>query len=399
MRIGSQAIVILIFCSTFFPLLGCWDRREINDIAIVLSTGIDYKDEKEIELSVEIVMPEEMAGKIKEGGGGSGTRTTFVESATGVTMADARSKLQEKIARFLFWGHAEATIIGEELAKQGIREHVDFFGRMPETRLRNKVLVSKGKAKELISSLPHLEDSASETVRELTEFQIGMDVTISELLQMLTSDTGGVALPMIESTSSEKETGKLSDKTQLQLMGTAVFNEDKMIGSLDSEVTRGLLWLRDDIQYATITLDVPEGEGKVSMEMIRSHTELIPRIENDTWKVTVKIITEDDVIQNASNLDLRNPEFIQMLEKQIEKEIEERIKLAVEEVQKEMKVDIFKFNNAFQRKYKKEWQTAKKDWDKIFPKIEIEYVIDAHILRPGVSTEPPAVPKNEVKQK
>jgi spore germination protein KC len=177
-----------------------------------------------------------------------------------------------------------------------------------------------------------------------------------------------------------------------------VFKDDKMIGSLDSEVTRGLLWLRDEIQYATITVDVPEGEGKVSMEMIKAQTELIPRIENDTWKMTVKVEVWDDIIQNASNLDLRNPEFIKMLEKELEKAIEERIKKAVELAQKEMKVDIFTFNTIFQREYKKKWQTAKENWDVIFPEIEIAYDIKAHVLRPGNSITPPAVPDKEVKE-
>ncbi|WP_227938969.1 Ger(x)C family spore germination protein [Alkalihalobacillus deserti] len=397
-KLIKKVVIILLLCDTLFLLTGCWDRREINDIAIILNTGIDYKDEKEIELSVEIVMPEEMSGKIMEGGGGGGVRTTFVESATGVTMADARSKLQEKVARFLIWGHAEVTVIGEKLAEQGIREHIDFFARLPEARLRNHIFVSKGTAKDLISSLPHLEDSSSDTLKELAQFQIGMEVTMKDLLQMLKSEAGGVALPMVETVPFKQEKGKMEDKTQMKLSGTAVFKDDKMIGSLDSEVTRGLLWLRDEIQYATVTVDVPVGEGKISSEMIRAQTDLIPSIENDTWKMTVKVEVEDDIIQNASNLDLRNPEFIKMIEKELEKTIEERIKKAVDKAQKEMKVDIFTFNTSFQREYKKKWQTAKENWDVIFPKIEIVYEIKVHVLRPGSTTTPPTVPEKEVKE-
>ncbi|MGJ9384414.1 Ger(x)C family spore germination protein [Salipaludibacillus sp. CF4.18] len=399
-KVIKKIVIILLLCTAFFPLTGCWDRLEVNDIAIVLSTGIDYTDEKEIELSVEIVMPEELAGKLKEGGGGGGARTTFVESATGVTMADARSKLQEKIARFLIWGHAEATVIGEKLAEQGIQEHADFFGRLPKARLRNQIFVSKGTAKDLISSLPHLEDSTSDTIKELAQFQIGMEVTMKDLLQMLKSETGGAALPMIEGIPSEKEKGKMEDKTQIKLSGTAVFKDAKMIGSLNSEVTRGLLWLRDEIQYATVTVNVPEdeGEGKVSMEMIRSQTELIPHIENDNWKMTVKAEVEGDIIQNASNLDLRNPDFIKMLEKELEKSIEERIKKAVDKVQKEMRVDIFTFHTIFQREYTKKWQTAKDNWDKIFPEIEIVYEIEVHVQRPGNSVAPLGGPEKEVKE-
>jgi spore germination protein KC len=91
---------------------------------------------------------------------------------------------------------------------------------------------------------------------------------------------------MIKSIPFKKGEGKMEDKTQLMLSGTTVFKGDKMIGSLDDSVTRGLLWIRDDIKYATITVDVGEGDGKVTSEMVRSFTELVPRIENETWKLT-----------------------------------------------------------------------------------------------------------------
>ncbi|OIJ15281.1 hypothetical protein BKP35_05385 [Anaerobacillus arseniciselenatis] len=394
----SKTLLVILLSILLSLVIGCWDRREINDIAIVLSTGIDYINEDEIELSVEIVMPEEMAGHIGEGGRG-GDRSTFVESATGVTMADARSKLQQKLSRFLFWGHAENTVIGEKLAEKGIREHLDFFSRMPETRLRNWVFVSEGKAKDLISSLPHLENSAAATFIELSEFQIGMNVTMKDLMQMLKSDTGGAALPIFESLPPKKEKGKLEGRFQPYLSGTAVFKDDKMIGKLNDEVSRGLLWIRDEIHYATVTVDVEEegATGKVSLELIRSHTELIPKIKNNKWSMILKIYAEDDVIQNASHLDLRNPDFIKMIETKMEEAIEERIKLVVEQVQKQMKVDIFNFNESFQRHYTKEWQTAKKNWDEIFPEIEIEYIIEAAVLRPGTSTTPSAVPERELK--
>ncbi|WP_251028002.1 MULTISPECIES: Ger(x)C family spore germination C-terminal domain-containing protein [unclassified Bacillus (in: firmicutes)] len=180
------------------------------------------------------------------------------------------------------------------------------------------------------------------------------------------------------------------------LSGTAVFKGDKMVGTLDESVTRGLLWVRDEIKSATITVDVEEGEGKVTGEMIRSYTKLIPRIENETWKITINCKVEDDVIQNASTLDLRDPKSMRMLERKFEEKIEERIQEAVEEVQQEMNVDIFNFHRSFQRKYTKEWQSAKVNWDEIFPTVEIEYDIDVKILRPGLSTDPPAVPKSEV---
>jgi len=393
----KPSLVLLTLCNLCF-LVGCWDRSEINDIAIITATALDYSNENEIELSVEIVIPESMSAMVKEGGG-SGARSTFVESAIGETLADARSNLQTKVARTLFWGHSESTVIGEKLAEHGIKEHLDFFSRMPETRFRNVVYVSQGKAKEIISSLPHLEDTASETLHELAQFESGLHITMKDLFQMLKSQTGETTLPLIKVVQT-KEEGKMKDKTQLIINGAALFKEDKMIGTMDQVETRGILWIRNEIKTATVTINIEDGEGKgkVSLEMIRSSTELQPSIENGRWKMKIIITTEDDIIQNASNFDMRSPDIIHKIKMKAEKDIEDRVKQAVSIVKDDKKVDILTFGESFRRKYPKEWQKVKDKWEERFPEIEVEYDVTVKVLRPGEATEPPAVPDDKVKE-
>ncbi|WP_318509303.1 Ger(x)C family spore germination protein [Bacillus sp. T3] len=313
-------------------------------------------------------------------------------------MAAARTKMQEKIARTLFWGHADATVFGEKMAKKGIREHLDFFARTLDARLRNKVFVCEGEAKDFLPSVPHLEDSASDTLNELSQFQISMDVTMSQLMQMMSNETGGALLPYVK-TETSKGKGKMKGKTQLALNGVAVFEEDKMIERLDDSLTRGILWVRDEVDFATITADVDDENGKITSFLIRSHTKLIPNIKNGKWSITIQCKTEDDLVQNASTLDIRKSETIQMIEKKLEERLETRIKQTVERVQQDLQVDVLKFNRAFQRKYPKAWKQAKADWKDIYPDIEVSYDITVKVLRPGLSTEPTAVPDKEVKGK
>ena len=45
---------------------GCWSRREINETAHILGTGIDLAEDGRIRLTVQIVRPAPFAG----GGGG-----------------------------------------------------------------------------------------------------------------------------------------------------------------------------------------------------------------------------------------------------------------------------------------------------------------------------------------
>lgn len=39
------------------------------------------------------------------------------------------------------------------------------------------------------------------------------------------------------------------------MAGTAVLKKDKMVGQIDTKVTRGLLWLRNEIEVTAITIN------------------------------------------------------------------------------------------------------------------------------------------------
>ncbi|MDG0790058.1 hypothetical protein OMP38_03720 [Cohnella ginsengisoli] len=48
----------IIAASMLLPLsAGCWDRLEINDLALVMATGIDEVEEGQVKLSVQIFVP------------------------------------------------------------------------------------------------------------------------------------------------------------------------------------------------------------------------------------------------------------------------------------------------------------------------------------------------------
>ncbi|WP_314003273.1 hypothetical protein [uncultured Paenibacillus sp.] len=67
---GIKLILALVLL--MFLLTGCWDRTEINDLALITAAGIDKKDEKTIELSVLVFAPKGAAGGQSGLGGGGG---------------------------------------------------------------------------------------------------------------------------------------------------------------------------------------------------------------------------------------------------------------------------------------------------------------------------------------
>jgi spore germination protein KC len=391
--------VLSLFISTLF-LSGCWDRKEINDVAIVVGTGLDKPEDTEegaqVELSIQYIVPGAVSGGGMGGnsGGTRGGKPIEVKSQTGESLFDAMSKLQEKMPRRIFWGHNKAIILSEDFAKEGIREQIDFFSRHPDPRLRSYVFVTEGKAKDILNLQLPLEQYSAEELRELSKFEISISVTVKDLLQMLKSEARATALPWIE-----KVTEDVSQTEKLRLNGTAVFKNGKMIGRIDDKTTRGVLWIRNEIYSAAVTVSPEETEGVISLNLLRSNTVLVPKIESGKWKISIIIDVEDDIVQNGTKLNTMNPEVIKKLEKLLEKDLKDRVNLALEQVQKDMRADIFGFSEAFHHKYPKQWNKVKDHWDEVFPEIEVTIISRPKIRRPGNSTVPQGLPEDEVKEK
>jgi spore germination protein KC len=390
----TKAVKLMLafsICSFTILLTGCWDRVEINDLALVLATGLDKTDDDKIELSVQLAIPKAMGGG--QGMSGGGGKTTTVEKATGETIFEAMSRLQEKVPRRIFLGHNQVIIIGEKLAEEGIQKHIDFFARHPDPRIEAFTFVTDGKAIDALKVIPDLERSSAEIARELANFKVGLSVTVKDLLQMISSEAGATALPWIE-VEQEPE-----GKGGLRVNGTAVFKRDKMVGRIDDKVTRGVLWLRNEIELSAVTFKPEGAEDQISFNLLRSRTELIPKIENGNWKMIVKIVTEDDVVENETKLNLMNLKIVKKLEKQLAEDIDKRIRLTFEQIQKEMEADIFGFADAFHRQYPDQWSEVKDQWNEKFPEIKVEIKSKAYIRRSGMSTSPQGVPEKEVKGK
>ncbi|MFC5647876.1 Ger(x)C family spore germination protein [Paenibacillus solisilvae] len=390
----SHPLVLAIFlCFYAVILTGCWDRTEVNDLALITGAAIDYHSKKKIALSVQIFIARASGG----GGGvgmekksGSGTQNTFVRTATGENIAAALANLQEQIPRKLFWGHAEIVIFGEAAAKNGIRDDIDYLMRAPQPRERAYIYVSKGKASEALELQSILERDTSEVLREISKSKIMISVTLAELAAMLTSDSGDAALPYLNPVISKSE----KDKAMSLIRGTAVFKKDKMTGSINDSISRGALWLRNEMKTAVITVNPKNSSGELSFRLLNSSTKLKPSIVNGELKMAVDIHTEVDALQNETSLNLISDEkALKKVEAYINFDIESRVKLALKRVQKGMKSDIFDFASVFHRAYPKEWEKMKDHWSELYPTVDVTVTAKSKVLRPGLSNVEPTSPK------
>lgn len=378
----KTVLLLLALSLCTFSLSGCWDQTEVNDLAIITAAGLDLTEDHQLELSIKMTVTSPSGAQQTEGmsdssGGGGGQ--SIVRSVKGKNMADAASKLQQVMTRKVFWGQDEVFIFGERLAKEGLSEPMNFLLRHPGPRERANLFVSKGSAKAVLELDPPVERSVADALRSMAKARTGLNITMKELAQMMTGKANAAVIPLVEI----KHTQKPQDSFPF-IHGTAILKNGKMIDRMNAAATRGILWLRNEINRATVTVSPKNSEGTVSVQLLRGQTKLVPHIHGDDWAITAQIDAQDDIIENTTDLDLTNPQHIEVLKSELQADINRRVRTALAQAQKKMKADIFQFADAFYRQYPKEWNRNKGRWDEIYPKVEVRLQTNVKIGKSGL---------------
>ncbi|NLT94749.1 MAG: Ger(x)C family spore germination protein [Clostridia bacterium] len=379
----TRKYLILIYLLVFlFTASGCWDRRELNELALATCVGIDLgEDPQHLQMTVEIVLPE----NISTPGGASGQgKPTFTVKSQGLTAFEAARKLTLNTEERIYFAHNPVVVFGEEMALNGIAPAFDFFIRDPEPRRTAWMLVSEQRAEEIVNIDTMLEPITgiyiNKLIEEIVSNSLIASMSVQDFLERLMSPTSSPYCSLIR---AKKE----NDSIIMELTGTAIFKKDKMVGKFDYTEGRGLLWVLGEVKSGIIVVPC-ENDSNVALEIIRSQSKIIPSITDNTLKITIKVKEEGNLGEQQCPYELTTPQAWSSLEKKKAEAIRQEILAAVRKAQ-ELNTDVFGFGEAFHRKYPKLWkEQLKQNWDVFFPEIEVEILVEAKLRRTGMISKP-----------
>lgn len=384
---GVAALVIVLSLSA-----GCWSRREINTLAFAAGVGIDIADEPgKVVLTAQVIKPGDIgtpqAGG-KGGGGGGKAEPVWVSESMGDTVFDAVRSFATQSPRRLNLTHNEIIVIGKEAAEKGVRPLLDFFARDPEPRRTAWVIVADGKAADILKAKSQLATIPARGIANLIEQRYATSevsaANLQEFLGWLMSKTTAPVATHVGLTGSGEE-------RRAQILGTAVFKGDKLVGQLDKPETRGLLWVLGEVRSGIIVVESPRGGGKVSLTIVSAESKIRPELRNGKMRIRVEVSEVGNLGDQGSTADLATPPMMAALERRQEDSIRKEILAALAKARK-FKADIFGFGEAIHRKYPREWKKMEPKWDQVFPTIDVEVSVKAKIHRVGSITRP-AVPR------
>ncbi|SMC26959.1 spore germination protein KC [Clostridium acidisoli DSM 12555] len=383
----KKKIFVLVLCVVF--LSGCWDRKELNEIGIIVGVAVDKDlNTNQIILTCEAIK----TSNLKKGESQVSSTTEYV-SVKGATIYDAIRNCSKKFDRKIFFSHDKVIIISENLARDGIAPILDAFVRDYETRPLVWLIVAKDKDINETLSVKHgieaiqglyLRDIIS---KEWATSEVQATGLIDFYKKMLGKGTNPIAGAAEVINDFKNPNGE--DSREISLSGAAAFKKDKFVGYLNDKETRGYNWITNQVKSGVINVPGITNKSKlIAVEIKRAGSNIKSEMLNGNYIFNINVVEEGNIGEVQDTTDVTDPAIQEKIEKEQEEEIKQEIKMAIKKAKEDFKCDIFGFGNVLYRSNPKQWEKVKDSWNDVFIHAEYNINVKATYKKTGEILKP-----------
>lgn len=398
----------------FFPLLllvflsGCWDKIELEDIALVTAIGLD-KGSIPGRVDVTLQIMNAQKAMISQGNATDKEPDHINITLRNTTPVLVKDQANAVITRRINISQVQAFLIGEELAREeDLYNVIAAMIRDPEMRRETPVIITKERAETFIDrNRPKFETLIYAFYRfKFNRWKETGDVPLSSVNDYLRAHADQAPYLFIYATTERKKTkakGKGDDTTAghmeieggdpVEMIGAALVKEGKMIGTLTGEETRFALLLAQNLRIATYYLAFPDPDDKPWMISTRLKNETPPTIEVDLKgkrpRITVTVPLYVEVLSIPSGVDYVADITLQKkLAQYLEQTMQRKFADLVEKAQHTWKADIFNWYR-FVRSRFLTWQAYEAyDFPKRFPEADVTIRVRLQMVDFGKQMRP-----------
>lgn len=261
-----KKIVILIFACLM--LTGCYSYKEISNLNIVNSVGIDIT-ENEVIVSLNTIEMINNRSVIK----------TYSDS--GKTIADALLNIDGKIKKEIYLGHLQAVILGSDTAKDSLDVVIDYFNKEAQVNKEFYIFALESNAYEFFD-----ENIEINTLNETNitgnnnkyskDYKLNLNINYKKLLVNYL-DNNSYHIPILRKVTSDENV--LYEIKQVFLYRVSIYE-----GKLDDETTKIYALLNEN---KTVLLSLSKEQIDVSVTLVNK------KIENDNITLDILVNNKD----------------------------------------------------------------------------------------------------------
>jgi len=320
---GFKSRYLLLFIGACVCCLtGCWDKVEINQLAIGELVGADMDPEtgKQI-VYYQTVNPEAVASQR-----GSGIKSpVYTYKVQAASISEIAAKTADILPRQLFPDHYQAGIVTERYARQGLNPLLNYYERQYNRRSNLYLFITDSSLSDVMMTYLPLERLPGRSLRSIIEIQskstgrVSKKSRIKDLVENMESSVLTV-MPMLSLNGSiplpttERYEQINANQGNLILSGGAVFKQDQMIGKLKLKQMAYYVLLKGESEVFSESMKIDDRNVDVQAikPKVRKRLDLVSGAP--VWKVDISthlILTNNEQKKelNLDNLNVIKEEF------------------------------------------------------------------------------------------
>lgn len=364
-----RLILIPIMCS--FILTGCWDQIIFEKVGLVLTAGIEQAPNGE--LTINYAYPVVDSSK-KDAVGLEITEATLVRGA--------REKARLSSPKYMEGGKIQQVLLSDSLAKNGIHDILEIFQRDVSLPAIAYIVVVEGSPSELLKEASQFKNTPRVSFYLFQLVDNNVQISNIPNTKVFDFDINFFApgldpvAPMI----------KLKENS-VEITGSALFSDDKMVGRLSQTHTLFLIGLMDQAKKTDLIIPAEEfpskNKAKYGMALTLQKPKRGVHIDFDEEgfpiiRVTMKYKCVLDEYRWNETTD---PKEQEKLEKFITGYLNKHLNETIQIMQK-ANSDPIGFGDMIRAKYYEYWKSI--DWKEIYPEAQIHVSSDVEIIREGL---------------
>ena len=296
---------ILIIILTLLLCTGCFDYKEINDLAIINAIGVDYEnDEYVITLEILNDQIDKDSSKI----------TSYTKVGHGKNLTSAIENAADKLSKQLIFNHIKLMILSKSIIEEKFENIIDLFLRNTYFRENFYVIsATKNKPETLLNHTTNEAPIASTAITDTLEsIRYSSNTNVLKKFDEIVEEVITYGIDTCFSNITLKDNEFIVD-------GMSIFNNYSYKSNLNNEYVKIYNLLTDNFDRPTYTINYDNLSFTTAINNGKINTEIKNGTINATGNLMGRIIDNDPKynIRDPKNLEKIDNDFTNLLNKKI----------------------------------------------------------------------------------
>lgn len=222
MKMPGRIIIVTGLILSLLLQTGCWDQKLYEDIGFILQCGLETGEDGKLLFSMTSPV---VATDAKD-------KVEFLNTSKESLVRTSRERLRNSSGKLLQGGKIQMVYFSRELAEKGINGFLEVFLRDTENPLLSNVVVVNKSPKEMIEFSLNFKDKprpgqyVTDLLQDARRRLAVPETRIYNFSILQYSKTIDPATPLM-----------IYSKDTIEVVGSALFSGDRMVGDIDTHQT------------------------------------------------------------------------------------------------------------------------------------------------------------------